>query len=153
MKHVDLYERTKHSILLPAQHRVTVVSIEWVHRLGIDYGINYVVTMLRKHWWNKKMKQCIIAVIGKCIICRNFQARTLPAVSTADLPDCRVTRADPFAVTGINYMGALSIKGNNESKVYIVFFTCTVTRAIHPEVVEDLCCTSFSRAFRRFCAK
>ena len=40
-----------------------------------------------------------------------------------------------------------------KTKVYICFFTCATTRAIHLEVVEDLTVEAFLLAFRRFASR
>ena len=54
----------------------------------------------------------------------------------------------------LDYAGPLYVKsstGNQRpTKVYIALFTCTVIRAVHLEVVEDLSSESFIRAFTRF---
>lgn len=42
---------------------------------------------------------------------------------------------------------------NATRKVYIVLFTCAVTRAVHIEEVEDLSRESFLKAIRRFCGR
>lgn len=94
------------------------------------------------------MSECVKAVIGESVVGCKFQAKAFPSVSPPDLTDFRVTRADPFAVTGIDYKGVLSTKRTNSSRVNIVLFTCPVTWAIQLELVEDLCCTSSLRAFR-----
>ena len=39
------------------------------------------------------------------------------------------------------------------NKVYIVLFTCCVTRAVHLELVEDLTSQTFRRALRRFSSR
>ena len=51
----------------------------------------------------------------------------------------RVTRSQPFQVTGIDYAGPLYVCNANKevSKVYICLFTCTAIRAVHLELVED----------------
>ena len=44
--------------------------------------------------------------------------------------------------------------GKNElSKVYIALFTCSLTRAVHLEIVEDLTSHSFIRCFQRYCSR
>ena len=47
------------------------------------------------------------------------------------------------------------MKGKDEQmrKVYIALFTCCVTRAVHLELVEDLCIEIFKRCLRRFIAR
>ena len=59
----------------------------------------------------------------------------------------------PFEVTGIDFTGALIVRGEQESKVYICLFTCTVTRAVHLELVTDLTVECFLQAFRCFSSR
>ena len=63
----------------------------------------------------------------------------------------RVGPTDPFAVTGVDFTGALYVRTSaGEGKVYLCLFTCAVSRAIHLEIVSDLSVESFLLAFRRF---
>ena len=66
----------------------------------------------------------------------------------APLPALRATRAPPFSVTGCDYAGPLFCLPNE--KVYILLFTCAVTRAVHLELVDSLSLVDFMLAFRRF---
>jgi len=67
------------------------------------------------------------------------------------LPKSTVQESPPFTTTGVDFTGALCVKGNGrENKVYICLFTCAVTRAVHIEVVLDLTEVSFLQAFERF---
>lgn len=74
------------------------------------------------------------------------------APESPPLPKVRVTESPPFTITGVDFTGALYVKGstNEETKVYICLFTCAVTRAVHLEVVSDLTVDTFLLAFRRF---
>ena len=66
----------------------------------------------------------------------------------------RVQDSTPFAVTGVDFTGALHIRGKTGSeKAYICLFTCASTRAVHLEVVPDLSEESFIQAFRRFTSR
>jgi len=70
------------------------------------------------------------------------------------LPKVRVGEGRPFAVTGVDFTGALYVKeASGEQKVYICLFTCASTRAIHLEIVNDLSTESFMLAFRRFAGR
>ena len=70
------------------------------------------------------------------------------------LPKVYITQCPPFSVTGVDFTGALHVKnGGDEKKVYICLFTCTSTRAVHLEIVQDLTVESFLLAFRRFANK
>ena len=67
------------------------------------------------------------------------------------LPECRVKEDFPFANTGVDFAGPLHVK-NPELKVWIVLYTCCVTRAVHLDLVPDMSTEAFVRNFQRFCA-
>ena len=65
-----------------------------------------------------------------------------------------VQETQPFEVTGVDFTGALYVRDDGkESKVYVCLFTCTVTRAVHLEIVTDLITKNFLQAFRRFSSR
>lgn len=145
----------KFPILLPPKHRVTSLLIEDSHRLCLHYGVGYLVAYLRQRWWIPRMRQTVKAVTGKCVICRRMQGKSYALQPAPPLPEFRVRKAEPFQVTGVDYTGSLNVRGKegNVEKVYIVLFTCAVTRAIHLEVASDLSCETFMHAFRRFSSR
>ena len=71
------------------------------------------------------------------------------------LPKVRVEDSRPFTVTGVDFSGALYVREKNgeETKAYICLFTCAATRAVHLELIPDLCTETFLQAFRRFCSR
>jgi len=59
----------------------------------------------------------------------------------------------PFEVSGVDFTGALFVRGEQECKVDICLFTCSVTCAVHLEIVIDLTVEYFLQAFRRFSSR
>ena len=61
----------------------------------------------------------------------------------------------PFSKIGVNFAEPLYVKvaGTGKKKVYIAFFSCCVTRAIHLELLQDLAAEAFRRALKRFTAR
>ena len=56
-----------------------------------------------------------------------YRARDPPT-----LPKVRVNESKSFAVTGVDFIGALYVKeSDRERKVYICLFTCACTRGVH----------------------
>ena len=72
---------------------------------------------------------------------------------TAPLPPDRLTKAPPFSVTGIDHAGPLYCCDTGGEKLYILLFTCAVTRAVHLELVSSLNLDDFLLAFRRFISR
>lgn len=85
-----------------------------------------------------------------CNLQKGFK-NSLQCTRPTTLPKSRMQQTQPFEVTGVDYTGALYVRNTGiERKVYICLFTCTTTRAIHLEVVEDLTVEAFLLTFRRF---
>ena len=109
---------------------------------------------LRQSYWIPKGRQLVKTEIRKCVTCR-VEGPPFRSVHSPPLPDIRVTRSQPFQVTGIDYAGPLYVCNANKevSKVYICLFTCTAIRAVHLELVEDQTASAFWRAFKRFASR
>ena len=69
-------------------------------------------------------------------------------------PKERVTEAQPFEYTGLDYFGPLYVKQYNQipgqenhecvcKKVWICLFTCMVIRAVHLELIDDMSADQF----------
>ena len=140
----------KYPILLSGKHHVTRLLIQRCHALNHHFGTNHTVSYMRQKWWIPKLRQVAKQVLRVCKICKKHQGSHYSPVNSLPLPAFRITKSDPFQITGLDYTGALRVKGtaNEIKKAYIVLFTCATTRAIHLEIVEDLTGQSFLYAFR-----
>lgn len=71
--------------------------------------------------------------------------------STPALPSERVNFSPPFTYTGLDYLGPVFIKVNeNKEKRWICLYTCLAVRAIHLKLVKDLTAEECLLALRRF---
>ncbi|XP_064486068.1 uncharacterized protein LOC135398613 [Ornithodoros turicata] len=147
-------EEVKHPIVLPKDHRFTQLLIVRAHRRLLHSGVRDTLVELRELYWIIQARQAVKKELYKCHRCRRQRAR--PAFQeTAPLPPDRITRAEPFEVTGVDFAGPLFYKAPdvNSKKCYIALFTCAVTRAVHLEIVDDLTTQRFLMAFRRFVSR
>ena len=94
-------------------------------------------------------------ILYSCYVCRRHEGRSCRVPPPPPLPAFRVREAPPFTSTGVDFAGPLYVKnpGGIQSKVWIVLYTCCVTRAIHLDLVPDMSASTFIRSFKRFSSR
>ncbi|KRY59915.1 hypothetical protein T03_8544 [Trichinella britovi] len=74
-----------------------------------------------------------------------------------EFPEMRVEPVRPFVNVGIDFTGALLIKGDSPNRLmqknYACIFSCMVVRALHLKLVSDMSIDSFLRTLCRFIAR
>ena len=148
----QLSKNTKYPILLPSCSHFSNLLIKKIHEENCHTGINDTVSILRCNWWIPKARTRVKSVLRKCVKCLKTYGKPYAKPVEPHLPADRVTQAKPFSIIGVDYTAPINVRdtANNYVKVYIVLFTCAVTRALHLEVAEDATETEFLNAFRRF---
>ena len=149
---IDVSYEFNNPILL-GRHHITDLVIQRAHRETNHLGIETTITRLRSSGFLiLKGRSLVKFVLGKCITCNRFNARSGASGVLPPLPPFRTKLQKPFHCTGIDYTGAFNIlEVSNRSKVYILIFTCMVTRAVHLELVRSMETSDFILAFLRFC--
>ncbi|XP_062703842.1 uncharacterized protein LOC134286270 [Aedes albopictus] len=144
----------KFPVILPKQHRVTELLIDWYHRRFGHHSNETVVNEIRQRYHISTLRIVVRKVTKKCQWCTVNKA--LPVVPRmAPLPEARVTPfVRPFSMVGIDYFGPYIIKiGRSHVKRWVALFTCLVVRAVHLEVAASLSTESCKLALRRFIAR
>ncbi|GBM68075.1 hypothetical protein AVEN_66743-1 [Araneus ventricosus] len=149
----ELTQEEKHPILLP-RSKYTDLLILHEHNRGFHLDVIATLSRLRERFWIPKGRQSVKSVLKSCLVCRKYSAK--PArQQTGQLPQDRVVPCPPFTTVGTDFTGAITVKttGGALQKMYIVLFTCAVTRAVHLEVVSNMSVKSFIMSLRRFLAR
>ncbi|XP_077560569.1 uncharacterized protein LOC144175361 [Haemaphysalis longicornis] len=143
----------RHPIVMPKEHRYTVLLVNRAHLQLLHAGARDTLVQLRERYWIVRGRQLVKSVVRSCAVCRRYSASHIEA-DTGLLPPERTTKAEPFEVVGIDFAGPLFVNEKDKMvKVYIVLFTCAVTRAVHLELVTDMSTGTFIHAFRRFVSR
>ena len=147
----ELSHEERHPILLP-KGRVAELLVRDQHLLMRHSGVSTLMTAVRASYWVVGLRCLAKRVKRQCVSCQkqDAQACNEPA---APLPRDRVTRAPPFAVTGVDFAGPIFAVDCPRQKFYVCLFTCAVTRAVHLELTGSLTQAEFLMALRRFAAR
>lgn len=157
LENSQLSYNSKHPMILPYQSHLTQLIILDAHANTLHGGNQLTLTYTRKQYWIINGKKAVKNIIGRCVKCIRFKAKTAEQLM-ASLPPARVSPSQPFLHTGVDYAGPLQIKttkgrGHKSYKGYIAIFVCLATKAIHLEVVSDMSTNTFLAAFRRFVSR
>lgn len=87
------------------------------------------------------------AVSFKGVTCKRLNEFYFQASVEHPLPSNCLVESKPFTISRVNYTGALLVKLIIlQQNICIVLFTCTITRAVHLEIVEEAFCEAFIKA-------
>lgn len=154
LNYTDLPNSTKHPILLPKDHHVVKILIDYYHLLYLHSGPTLTQSMLANKFWVLSARSAVRSRIFKCIRC--FKCKPPLSVPVmGNLPKSRVTPSRAFSVSGVDYAGPFLVKQFllrrvQPIKVYLCIFICFSTKAVHLEVVSDLTTNAYIAALTRF---
>ena len=166
-------DSAKEPMLLPKQSYFTKLIIWRAHFTLKHEGVGQTLAELRQMYWVPQARQAIRNLLRQCVKCRMMTAATYPILGPPALPDFRVQRMDCFHSTGVDFAGPLVIgtlstikrkrkqkKGEKKKeekdadrKVWLVVFTCAVSRNVHAEVLDGMTVTDLMHGMRRFVAR
>ena len=144
-ENADIPTDQRTPIVRPANHRVTHLLIDDIHRRNGQIGLKHVCSKLRGRFSLLRCISEVKKIIGRCIFFRR-QHRPLMTQQMAPLPADRVnTEHPPFHATEIDFFGPMNVRINPSSvKRWGVIFTCISCRAVYLELSHSLNTDSFS---------
>ncbi len=151
----NLSYSTKHPVILPGDHHLTFLYILRAHARVFHNGVKETLAELRSQFWVVKGRSVVKQIFRRCYVCRRYEGKSSRVPPPPTLPAFRVREAPPFTSTGVDFAGPLFVKNTDgpQSKVWIVLYTCCVTRAIHLDLVQDMSAPTFLRSFKRFSSR
>lgn len=148
---------SKHPVLLPKQHVVTNLIIDYYHILFLHCGPQMLQSLISQKYWILSARSKIRSRIFLCLQCYRFKPK-ITAPLMADLPASRVLPSRAFEASAVDFAGPFNVKlhplrRSQHSKVYLCLFICMATKAIHLEVVTDLTSDAFLASLTRFISR
>lgn len=156
MSNSSLPASAENPILLDQNHHLTTLLILDAHKRVLHNGTRETLAELRSVYWVIRGRQIVKGLIRSCVTCRRHEGSPCQGVPPPPLPAFRVSKSRPFQTTGVDFAGPLYVRSSNSSsttKVWMVLYTCYVTRAVHLDLVPDMTTETFLRSFRRFVAR
>ena len=139
-------------IYLPFDHPVSEKIVSDAHLKTLHGGVGITMTEVRRRYWIPKLRQIVKRIRRVCYGCKRFQASAFANPPSGSLPSDRVEGERVFEVIGVDFAGPIlyTIKNKREGNAFILLFSCSLSRAVHLELLTDQTAESFIRCFKRF---
>lgn len=97
------------------------------------------IAAIRHKVWIPKLRSSLKSINHHCNFCSFMRSLPHPQMMS-DLPVFRTNPEQlPFEYVGLDCLGPITVKWfNREKKIWILIFTCTLTRYIHLAILESL---------------
>lgn len=142
-------------IYLPPSAVLSEKLVQDAHMLTLHGGVGRTMAFIRRDYWITRLRQLTKKVINGCFGCKKFQAKAFRSPPPGNLPIDLTMGSVPFQVLGMDYAGPIPYRLNKrrDRKAYILLFACSLTRAIHLELLSNQTTEEFIKAFKRFIAR
>lgn len=110
---------------------------------------------IRERYWIPRLRRLVKKIRRSCYGCKRFQAKAYEASPSGNLPTTRTQGSTPYQVLGVNVAAPINyvIKSKKEAKAYLVLYACSLTRAVHLDLVKSLKAKEFIISLKRFIAR
>ena len=145
----------RYPLYIPRRSILAEKIVHEAHRRTMHGGVISTMAAVRENYWITKLWQLTKKVIRNFFGCKRFQVKHFATPPQDQLPIGRITGSRPFQVIGTDFAGPIMYlaKNEKEKKSYILLFTCSLTRAIHLELLPDQTKEEFIRAFKKLIAR
>lgn len=158
LEHADIPYDVRHPLIIPRKSHFTTLLITEAHHHTLHGSIALIQSYLRTRYWVLDARNTIRHIIHRCNTCFRYSNPSLTQLM-GQLPRPRVNITVPFAHTGIDYAGPISVLLRRVpgrpiiTKGYICLLVCLATKAIHLELVGDMSAATFLAALARFISR
>ena len=145
----------EYPIYVPGDHVLARKLVEEVHLKTLHGGVGMTTAGIHEKYWIPKLRRLAKQVIKSRHGCKKFQAVAFANPPPGNLLQDRTEGNIPFQVMGVDYRGPiLYCSGKSgEGKAYVILHSCSLTRAMHLELLKDMATEQFIQSFKRLVAK
>ena len=142
-------------ICLPSSSALSKKIIMSAHQRTLHGGVASTMAAVISLFWIPVLRKLTKSIIRSCYGCKRFRATHYSNPKPELLPRDRTERALPFEIVGTGYAGwwYYKSKGKKYLKAYISSFSCSVSRAVHLELVSNLTTNEFIKSFKKLISR
>ena len=140
-----------HPVFIPPDSLLAKKLIFQDHKNTLHGGLVLTMTKVRSNYWIPTLRKLTKTVVRKCYGCKRF--KSLPYLGP--LPNDGTEQVMPFQVIGTDFVNPIHYraKTKKEQKAYILIFSCSVSRAVHLELISNTTTKEFVKCLKRLVAR
>ena len=145
----------EYPIYLPRNNTYTQKVVEQAHQNTLHGGVAMTMAKVRDRFWVPKLRCLVKRIRSNCHGCVRFRAQAYQSPPIGNLPTTRTQGTTPFQVLGVDFAGPIRYRAKTkvEKKAYLVLYGCSLTRAVHLEVLKSLEVGEFLPSLKRLIAR
>ena len=142
-------------IYLPDAHPFTAKVVFQAHLSTIHGGIGITMAKVREMFWVPRLRRLTKKIRKGCNGCKRFQVKAYQVPPPGNLPTTRTRGNTPYQVIGVDFAGPIrySVTRKKEAKAYLALYACSLTRAVHLDLVKSLTAAEFVISLKKFIAR
>lgn len=142
-------------VYIPRNSTLAKKLVERAHLATLHGGVAMTMTKVRERFWIPKLRRLVKQVRKDCYGCVRFRARAYEKPPPGKLPKTRTQGSTPFEVVGVDFAGPIRYRtrAKAEKKAYLVLYGCSLTRAVHLEILRSMEVTEFIPSLKRLIAR
>ena len=105
---------------------------------------------VREKYWVPRLRRLAKKLRSSCYGCKRFRAPP-----PGNIPNSRTQGSRPFQVRGVDFVGLIhyTSRAKTKSKAYLALYTCSLTRAVHLDLLKSLETSDFIGSLNQFTAR
>ena len=141
-------------IYLPSTSILSEKNMQECHEVALHGGVTTTMANIRDKFWIPKLRQITKTVLRCYHGCKRFYAIPYPDRKLGLLPKDRTKEDLPFKMIGTDYAGPIHCKvKTKQTKTNILLFTCSITSAVHLELLPNQNTSEFIKEFKKLIAR
>ena len=144
-----------HPTYLPRDAAFTQKLVQRIHCDTLHGGVGLTMAALREKYWVPRLRSLVKAVRSKCWGCKRFRLQAITPPIPGQLPNDKTTVGTAFEIIGVDFAGPIRYRKSSkaEGKAYLAIFACSLSRAVHLELLRNLETGTFIICLKRFIAR
>ena len=130
----------QYPVFLPRESKLAEKLVQRIHVQTLHRGVNLTMAAVHEQFWTPRLRSLVKLIRSNCHGCKRFCAIAITKPAQGQLPEECTTVGGAFEVIGTDFADPIRYKrkSNKEGKAYLTIFACSLSCAVHLELLPNL---------------